>query len=79
MTRLVDAMEADGLVAREPHPTDGRSTIIRIAAAGEAALASGRATQTASLAEALARLDGGGRRDLEAAVELLGRVLREGR
>ena len=27
VTSLVDALEADGLVERRPHPTDGRSTI----------------------------------------------------
>src|ERR1700744_5432564 len=30
VTALVDALEADDLVERRPHPTDGRSTLIAI-------------------------------------------------
>jgi DNA-binding MarR family transcriptional regulator len=34
VTALVDALEAEGLVERHPHPTDGRSTLITITPAG---------------------------------------------
>jgi DNA-binding MarR family transcriptional regulator len=34
ITALVDALEDDGLVERQPHPTDGRSTVIRLTAQG---------------------------------------------
>ena len=77
MTRLVHAMEADGLVTRERHPRDGRSVIIRATAEGEALLAEGRARQIAPLAEAISRLDGLERSQLEDASDLLGRALRE--
>lgn len=34
VTELVGALEADGLVTRRPHPTDGRSTLVRATGAG---------------------------------------------
>ncbi len=34
ITALVDALEADGLVERRPHPTDGRSTIVTLSKKG---------------------------------------------
>jgi DNA-binding MarR family transcriptional regulator len=77
MTRLIHVMEADGLVAREPHPSDGRSIIIRATAKGERQLEIGRARQIAPLAEAISELDRAERAQLENATDLLGRVLRE--
>jgi DNA-binding MarR family transcriptional regulator len=34
VTALVDALEAEGLVERRPHPTDGRSTVVSLTSAG---------------------------------------------
>jgi len=34
VTALVDALEADGLIERYAHPTDGRSTVVAITEAG---------------------------------------------
>jgi DNA-binding MarR family transcriptional regulator len=34
VTKLVDGLEAEGLLVREPHPHDRRATIIRLTAAG---------------------------------------------
>jgi DNA-binding MarR family transcriptional regulator len=34
VTALVEALEADGLVARHPHPTDRRSTLVTITETG---------------------------------------------
>jgi DNA-binding MarR family transcriptional regulator len=34
VTALVDALEADGLVERRPHPTDGRSTVVSLTSSG---------------------------------------------
>jgi DNA-binding MarR family transcriptional regulator len=34
VTALVDALEADNLVERRPHPTDGRSTVVAITKRG---------------------------------------------
>lgn len=77
MTRLVQAMEADDLVAREPNPDDGRSIVIRATARGEAQLEQGRARQIAPLTESISELDGDERLRLEDAADLLGRVLRD--
>jgi DNA-binding MarR family transcriptional regulator len=35
MTAMVDALEAAGLVARQPHPTDRRATLIELTPAGQ--------------------------------------------
>lgn len=77
MTRLIQAMEADGLVVRERNPSDGRSIIIRATPAGEHLLERGRARQIAPLADRISDLDHAERRYLETAAELLGRVLRD--
>ncbi len=39
VTDLVDALEAAGLVARGPHPTDRRATLVSLTDQGEAAAA----------------------------------------
>jgi DNA-binding MarR family transcriptional regulator len=36
VTALVDALEADGFVARRAHPTDGRSTVVSLTKSGRA-------------------------------------------
>lgn len=77
MTRLIHAMEADGLVVRERNPGDGRSVIIRATASGEEQLQTGRARQIAPLAEVISELDGRERKQLDEAADLLGRVLRD--
>ncbi len=35
VTNIVDRLQADGLVRRSPHPTDGRATLVTITEAGE--------------------------------------------
>jgi DNA-binding MarR family transcriptional regulator len=77
MTRLVHAMEAEGLVLRERHPSDGRSIVLRATAKGEALLQHGRARQIASLARTIASLGEAERHQLEGAVDLLGRIVRD--
>ena len=77
MTRLVRAMERDGLVTRERHPEDGRSIIVRATAGGEQRLDEGRVQQLAPLAGAIADLDPAERRQLEDAADRLGRLLRD--
>ncbi len=76
MTRLVHAMEADGLVTRAPNPDDRRSTVIRATAEGEERLELGRGRQIAPLAAAIVDLDRAERAQLEVAADLLGRLLR---
>lgn len=77
MSRLVHAMEADGWVALEPDPADGRSVIIRATSAGEAHLSTARARQLAPLAASIADLDAAERETLRAATDLLERLLRD--
>lgn len=77
MTRLVHAMEADGLVAREKNPNDGRSVIIAATAQGVRQLERGRSVQIGPLAESISDLDRAERLRLEDAADLLGRVLRD--
>lgn len=38
VTNIVDRLEADGLVRRNPHPTDRRATLVEITEAGKAVL-----------------------------------------
>ena len=77
MTRLIHAMEADGLVTRRPNPDDARSVVIEATPKGVTQLESGRARQIAPLAETIADLDRAERLQLEEAADLLGRVLRD--
>lgn len=77
MTRLVHAMEADGLIERAANPVDRRSVILRATKRGEKLLEGGRARQIAPLATAIAGLEPRERAALDEAVELLGRVLRD--
>lgn len=76
MSRLVDAMEADGWVVREPDPADGRSVIVRATPAGETHLEMARARQLAPLVAAIAELDSTERETLEAGTDVLERLLR---
>jgi DNA-binding MarR family transcriptional regulator len=39
VTGLVDALVADGLVTRDPHPTDRRATLVTLTSQGEALVA----------------------------------------
>jgi DNA-binding MarR family transcriptional regulator len=56
MTRIVSALEAAGLVRREPSPEDRRSIWIRATDVGKHLLAEGRTRRTESLARQLAAL-----------------------
>ena len=51
VTGLVDALEAEGLIARERHPSDRRKTLIRLNGHAEAQLAEARSRRAAQLAE----------------------------
>jgi DNA-binding MarR family transcriptional regulator len=79
MTRLIHAMEADGLVTRRPNPDDARSVVIEATPRGVEQLEQGRARQIAPLAETISDLGRAERLQLEDAADLLGRVLRDSR
>src|SRR5918997_2601580 len=57
MTRLVRALEARGLVTREPDGRDRRGVRLRATAKGRALMAEGRARRVRALARGLERLD----------------------
>jgi DNA-binding MarR family transcriptional regulator len=67
MTRLVAAMEREGLVKREPDAKDRRVIWIRATPKGARILQEGRKRRVAALADALAATD-------ESDLELLGRA-----
>jgi DNA-binding MarR family transcriptional regulator len=56
MTRIVQALERDGLVRRDHDPNDGRVARIRATAKGRRVMLRGRERRIANLAELLGRL-----------------------
>lgn len=56
MTQLVRRLERDGLVERQPHPTDGRVVDVRITSAGRELLDRRRRQRANALADMLSRL-----------------------
>ena len=75
MTRLVDGMERDGLVAREPDPDDRRAVIVRATAKGRRALTRGRARRVEALATGLRSLPTRDLQTLADGVDVLDRVV----
>jgi DNA-binding MarR family transcriptional regulator len=74
MTRLVNALEAEGLVTRHPDPGDGRITYIKATAQGLALLRAGRTRRVAALAHELANLSAADRDVLGRAATVLERI-----
>lgn len=52
-SKLVDRLQRDGLVVRNPNPADRRSSLIDLTPVGEGALASGSTVFRAAIADAL--------------------------
>ena len=77
MTRIVAQLEAGGLVARRPDPSDRRVARVEATAAGRALLARGRTRKDAYLAARLARLPRGDLAALARAADILERLLEE--
>ena len=75
MTRLISALEAEGLVSREADPDDGRLTRIRATPKGRALLFRGRARRVAALAAEVRGLGAGERADLDRALTILDGVI----
>jgi DNA-binding MarR family transcriptional regulator len=74
MTRVVASLQDAGLLARAPHPTDGRQVLLSVTADGAALLREDRRRREAWLAQRLADLDPDERALLRAAVPLLDRL-----
>jgi DNA-binding MarR family transcriptional regulator len=75
MTRIVQALEQDGLVRRESDPDDGRVTRLHATAKGERVLWRGRHRRVARLAELLARLSADEVAHVRQAAELVEQAL----
>jgi len=74
MTRVVASLQDAGLVAREPHPSDGRQALLTVTPDGAALLREDRRRREEWLARQLAELDDEQRALLRAAVPLLDRL-----
>ena len=77
MTRIVQALEQAGLVAREPDEHDGRVTRIRATPRGERVMWRGRERRGERLASLLDRLKADEVAQIRAAAELVERALTE--
>jgi DNA-binding MarR family transcriptional regulator len=75
MTRLVQALERDGLIVREAHEADARAVRLRATPSGREILERGRACRVAELAQLLERLEPDELRALGQAAETVERLL----
>jgi DNA-binding MarR family transcriptional regulator len=74
MTRVVASLQEAGVVARAPHPTDGRQALLSVTDEGAALLREDRRRREAWLAGQLAALSDDERALLRDAVPLLDRL-----
>lgn len=74
MTKVVQALEADGLVRRERDARDRRGTRLRVTARGKRIMEEGRRRRVRRLAEELSRLPASDRALLAHAAAILERV-----
>ena len=74
MGTLLAELEQDGLVARRPHPTDGRQILFSLTEAGVEARRQRHAAKLAWLSAAIERFDAGERRTLAHAIALVRRL-----
>jgi len=75
MSRLVRALEREGLATREAHERDGRSVLVRATDHGRAILERGRERRLAELAGLLAALEPGDLATLASAAAITERAL----
>jgi len=75
MTRLVSALEDEGLVTREPDASDGRLTRIRATPRGRTLLLQGRARRVAALTAEVRALADADREVVERAMAILEGVI----
>ena len=76
MTRIVNALEEQGLVLKKQNANDGRSTLLSATSAGKKLLMEGRARRVCALAKQIAALNHEQRSALQAAAEILKKVVR---
>ena len=77
ISRLVRALETDGLVRREVDPTDRRIQRVEATASGARLLHQGRARRVAVIAESLKALPASERRLVKSAAAILEQVARD--
>lgn len=75
MTRIVNGLEEEGLVAREPDPLDGRAQRVSLSSAGAAMIASGKHARLAALRRRFEALDADQQHAIEAALPALDALL----
>lgn len=71
ITALVDALEEDGLVARKPHPTDRRATVIELTAKAKSEMALGCSAYKERVSEIFSDLSDAECRELTRTLEKL--------
>ena len=76
ITKLVDGLAKDGLARRVRSTTDRRVVLVEATTAGRRRLEEGRARRVGAMAGALARLDPKERAKVQAAFQVLSRLLR---
>lgn len=74
MTRVIAALEDEGLVSRRDHPTDGRQSIIELTPAGSELLAAEASAKERWLDKRLAELTEDERVALATAIEIIDRM-----
>jgi DNA-binding MarR family transcriptional regulator len=77
LTRIVSRLEELGLVARTPHPSDGRQVILALSPAGRELLEGYRRTRDEWLAQRLSELSPEERDTVARAAEILSRIARK--
>jgi DNA-binding MarR family transcriptional regulator len=77
LTRIVSRLEELGLVARTPHPSDGRQVILALSPAGRELLEGYRRSRDEWLAQRLSELGPEERETIARAAEILARIARK--
>jgi DNA-binding MarR family transcriptional regulator len=76
MTRIVNALEEQGLVLKKQNTNDGRSTLLSSTPSGKKLLMEGRARRVSALAKQIVALNRDQRDVLQKATEILKEVIR---
>src|SRR5216684_4895360 len=76
MSRIVDALEREGLARKTVNQQDRRAVVIEATAKGANVLQQGRRRRVRALAKSLSRLKGVERAEIERAVQAIQRALR---
>lgn len=79
MTRVIAALEEEGLVSRTPDPDDRRRATIRLTAQGRKLVETNRTRKTAFLADRLRHLPAEDRATLARAAQLLEEIVEDDR